>query len=80
MITLRAKLELMKDYYTEIQSALLWHDSYMSWIRQRGPYNPESPYHCVYEHCTAMALERKEDRDQALKAARISKDKLDALK
>ena len=79
MYTLRAKLELMKNYYTEIQNALLWHDSYMSWIRQRGPYNPESPYHCVYEHCTVMAAERKEDRNDALKSARKLKEKIDRL-
>ena len=74
---LHNKLELMKSYCKELQAAILWHESYMSWMRQRGSSGGE--YQSVYDHCTKMAEQGREDRNYRLSLARKLKNKIEEL-
>lgn len=80
MKTLRAKLEITVNYYTEIQNALFWHRSFMSRTREKNKYATDDEYKSVLVHWHERANEAKEYRDEHLVKARKLKEKLEALK
>ena len=80
MRTFREKLSVTQRYLKELETAIFWHDSMMSWVRQANLYRQASKeYPQLLDHALNMVRDRKEARCSSLVLARKFKSRLEDL-
>lgn len=81
MRTFREKLSVTQRYLNELETAIFWHDSMMSWVRQANSQkNSADEYPQLVTHSLSMVKDRKDARDLHLSLARKFRNELENLK